>query len=143
MANEILSDYMNFMSDLENAIQRALYTTVRDGLIASINDSAFKNVYSYPAKEYFAEKRRYMIADSSNFSAANSYGTTLVLENTTSLQRGDPGEVNIVEEGMKSWNQPKPREFMEPGLQSYVNSGQAERDLMWSLAEQGFAMKLF
>lgn len=140
---DILSDYLTFMSELEGAIQRALYTTMRDGLISSINDSAFKNVYSYPAQDYFAGKRRYMIADSSNFSAARSSGTTLVLENTTSLQCGEPGEVNIVEEGMAAWNQPGPRPFMEDGLQNYVGSGQAERDLKWSLAEQGFTVKAF
>lgn len=142
MANEILSDYMNFMSDLENAIQRALYTTVRDGLIESLEKSARENVYSYDAKPYFKAQRRMQIASRDNMSTEVS-GTTLRLENKTSLQIGEPGEVNIVEEGSAAWNQPGPRPFMEEGLQAYVNSGQAERDLMWSLAEQGFAMKLF
>ena len=142
MANEIMNDYMNFMSDLENAIQRALYTTVRAGLVEELGKSARANVYSYPAQPFFLEKRRYEIADLDNFTTDVS-GTTLILENKTALQCGEAGEVNIVEEGSAGWNQPGPRPFMEEGLQAYVSSGQAERDLMRSLAEQGFSAMSF
>ena len=133
----MIDDYSQFMTELERAIQNALYTNMRDGLIESIAKSARKNVYSYQAQPYFMAKRRYMIADRENMTSSVN-GTTLTLTNRTSLQCGEAGEVDIVEEGNPAWRQPGPRPFMEEGLQNYVNSGMAEQHLRWSLEDQGF-----
>lgn len=140
----MVDDYTAFMNELGEGIRTALYNEVRDGLIEELAKSARKNVYSYKARPFFMEQRRYEIADKDNFKTdVSDSGTILTLENKTALRIGEAGEVNIVEEGMKAWRQPKPRPFMEEGLQEYVSSGQAERDLKWSLAQQGFAVRAF
>lgn len=139
----MVDDYNTFMDELESAIQSALYGTMRDELIESIAKSARKNVYSYKAQPFFMEQRRYEIADPDNFSSLKSYGTTLVLENREHLRNGEAGEVDIVESGDSRWHQPGPRPFMEEGLQNYVDSGQAERDLKWELAHRGFTVRMF
>ena len=136
--NGMSEDYNTFMNDLEYAIQQALYTRVRDGLIESLAKSARANVYSYPAKPYYMAKRRYMIADRENMSTLVN-GTTLTLKNITVLQCGEPNEVDIVESGAHEWRQPGPRPFMEEGLQEYASS-KALSDLTTSLLEQGFTI---
>ena len=132
-------DYNQFMSELQSAIEAALYTTVRKGLTDELYKSAMRNVYSYDAAPYFMAKRRYTIVDPDTMTADVSLsGTILRLTNHSALQIGEPGETEIVEEGMAAWHQPYPRPFMEDGLEKYVSSGRAERDLEQTLIERGF-----
>lgn len=136
MAGSLTEEFMTLVNRVESTAETALNGIMKDHLIESLAQSARDHVYNYPAKQFFMAKRRYMIADETNMLDRGS-GLTLILENQTHLQKGDAGEVNIVEEGMKSYNQPYPRPFMEEGLTKYA-AGAASEDLVGELLAAGF-----
>lgn len=124
------------INGIRSAVTDGLYGIMFDGLMEELGKSAIKRVYSYQGVDYYMQKRRYMIADESNMSREVN-GLTLSVTNKTSLQCGEAGEVDIVEEGSSGWNQPGPRPFMEEGLQNYV-AGRASDDLVAVLQSAGF-----
>lgn len=124
------------ISRIESAASNALYTTMFDGLIDEIRNEAFERVYSYPNKsDYFAEKRRYTIADREHMYRSGS-DLAMTVRNAAVTQGGEPGEVNWVEEGFHQ-DGAGARPFMEWGLEEYARN-RASEDLAEALKSAGF-----
>lgn len=129
------------ISEIEAAIQTALGTTMKDGLLREIKKKAEENVYSYSATAWAMSSRRGMIGDLGNMDTEVGGGGGeyfLSITNITQLQHpGGADESDVVEGGWENYRQPGPRPFMQPALDEYVGSGRAEADLNSVLASYG------
>lgn len=138
----ILADYMQIRARLDSAVSEALQGTMAENLRNFIVQSAYMNVYSYPAQ--MADLRRYeaggLIADE-NLPASVS-GTTLTIKNIAGLQDPSDGSplAPIVESGNRAYRQPYPRPFMDEGRDEYVDGGYADIDLAEALRAAGFTV---
>lgn len=134
----ILTEQLDpIIKQIESAADNALLTTMHDGLIQALYDASFEIVYSYPNRsEFFAAKRRYTIADESNFVITDGGSLVLKLRNKAVTQGGEPGEINWVETGFRQ-DGAGARPFMDYGLAVYAR-GRASEDLVSALQAAGF-----
>lgn len=134
----ILTDYMDWYSKLQAAVQDALNGPLQDGLKQEIRKQAKAKVYdAYSGGGY----RRGKIGAAENLEG-NVNGYDLHIRNVT-VQQGGPAyqtETGFVEEGAPEFRQPFPREFMQPALEEYAY-GQAGDDLANALRARGFVVE--
>ena len=137
MAGSLEEEYDAALREIISAVQTALGGPIRLGLEAEIAKYAEQNVYSYQASPYFMQKRRYSLDNKANYDVTVGDLYITIDGSGIALQRGDPGEIDIVEQGA-GWHQPGPRPYMDEALQNYIASGEADRALASALAGTGF-----
>ena len=142
-----VSQFTEIYMQIVNAAAGTLQTTMTDNLFEDLQEEAIHRVYSYPAQPEYKKRRRYKIADKSNFDVQFNVQMDyleMTLKNVTKLQNGEPDEVTIVETGDPAYNQPGPmmydRHFMDQGLMLYLATG-ADYDLAEGLRNAGFTVE--
>lgn len=135
-----ISQYEAIKVKIDEAITQALVSMVRP-IADSLEESAYRNVYTYQASPMAMDSRRYSFLNIAEHTAVNIDKSTHTLTMTTkvTLQSGfNDDEVNIVESGDPTFRQPGPRPFMDQGLETYVASGAADVELARALYNAGF-----
>lgn len=135
-----------FVLQLKSAINIALQGNMAGGLREQIRKTAEKNVYSYSPEFYSRRREAGGLIAEENLPAHLSGEQELTMQNTTGLQNlfgGSDGSklTQIVENGDERYHMPYAREFMEPALDEYISSGEAEADLRESLLAAGFDLR--
>ena len=130
---------------IKTAIDSALPTTMADSLREQVAQTAEEKVYSYNPKFYSRRKESGGLIAKENLPAHLSAPQTLTMKNITGLQNlyggGDSSPLTpIVEDGVEKYHMPYPREFMQPALDEYIDSGRAEADLAQALEAAGFTL---
>ena len=137
----LVSDAQAILQKADTAIMVALETTMRKGLLESIQTKALFNVYSYGATEWAESQRRYTIGDERvmEIEAGGGNGDFYLKITNNAFTQNPSGadESDIVEQGYANYRQPGPRPFMQPALDEYIGSGRAEADLNYVLASYG------
>ena len=135
----VIADFDNIIANAEAACDAAINGGLRDGLLRKIKEKAEQNVYSYGASGWAMSSRRGMIGDVGNMEIETGGGGNnfyLRITNVTQLQHpGGADESDVVEGGWSNYRQPGPREFMNPALDEFVGSGEAD-----SILRQYFSM---
>lgn len=141
MSVTLLLDFDNITQEINAACIEAINGGLRDGLLRKIKEKAEQNVYSYGASGWAMSSRRGMIGDIGNMEIESGGGGGqffLRVTNVTQLQHpGGADESDVVEGGWSNYRQPGPREFMNPALDEFVGSGEADSILRQYLAMHG------
>lgn len=135
----LVSEFDSISIKMEVAAMAACEGGLRDGLLQKIQQKAQEKVYSYGASGWAMSSRRGMIGDASNMDVESGGGGDsfyIRITNNTPLQHpGGADESDVVEGGWGNYRQPGPREFMNPALDEFVGSGEAD-----AILRQYFAM---
>lgn len=137
----LVSDFDEIGVRMEVACMAAIEGGLREGLLKKIKDKAKDNVYSYGATGRAMSQRRGLIGDAGNMEIESGGGGSefyLRITNITSTQNpASADESDIVEGGWANYNQPGPREFMNPAIDEFIGSGEADSILRDYLAMYG------
>lgn len=137
----IEADFNELLSKIDEACEAAINGGLRDGLLRKIKQKAEQNVYSYGASGWAMSSRRGMIGDVGNMEIESGGGGGqffLRITNVTQLQHpGGADESDVVEGGWGNYRQPGPREFMNPALDEFIGSGEADSILQQYLSMNG------
>lgn len=137
----IVSEFDDILARIDAACIAALEGGLRDKLLQKIKEKAEQNVYSYGATPWAMSSRRGMIGDVGNMEIVSGGGGGefyLRITNITQLQNpGGADESDVVEGGWENYRQPGPREFMNPALEEFVGSGEADSILKQYLSMYG------
>ena len=137
----LVSDFDSISAKIDAACIAAVEGGLREGLLRKIKDKAEEVVYSWGASGWAMSSRRRLIGDVSNMEIEAGGGGGefyLRITNVTSLQHPAPAdESDVVEGGWGNYRQPGPRVFMQPALDEFEGSGEADSILQQYLASYG------
>lgn len=139
----LLKHYKAMTARLDAAIDNALEQEVAETVKDIILEQAESTVYSYTASlRAMASRRRENggLGSREHLNAYTEPGHVLIVEDVAPLQGEDYGIAlsDVVEQGLKSYKQPRPRPFLNNAETESISSGRAVSALFSGLARQSF-----